>query len=127
MDIPRGSQADLKLTMPQQVMVSAYHDFTDRFAPMGNVGWQNWSAYGKPDVTIHGGGASTRQLDLDQGYNDTWHIAIGAYYGLAPEWLLTGGFAYDGPAVSNSNRTVSFPMDQQFRYAWGCSMLSARP
>jgi long-chain fatty acid transport protein len=118
-DVPVGSQVDLKLTMPQQVMVSAYHEFTDRFALMGNVGWQNWRAFGQPEVTIHGGGAATRELNLEQGYDDTWHVAIGAHYRLTPEWLLTGGFAYDSSAVSDCRRTVAFPVDQQFRYALG--------
>jgi long-chain fatty acid transport protein len=118
-DVPVGSQADIELTWPQQVMVSAYHDFTERFALMGNVGWQNWSAFGTPDVTIHGSSAPTRELAVDQGYTDTWHIAIGAHFRLNPEWLLTGGFAYDSSAVSDANRTLAFAVDQQFRYALG--------
>ena len=125
-DVPVGSQVDVKLTMPQQVMVSAYHEFTDRFALMGNVGWQDWSAFGQPDVTIHGGGAPRREFTLDQGYDDTWHVAIGAHYRLTPEWLLTGGFAYDSSAVSNSRRTVAFPVDQQFRYALGVQYILSK-
>jgi long-chain fatty acid transport protein len=99
-------------------MVSAYHEFTDKFALMGNAGWQNWSAFGRPDVTIRGGGP-TREFTVDQGYNDTWHVAIGAHYRLTPAWLIMGGFAYDSSAVPDSRRTVAFPVDQQFRYALG--------
>ena len=29
-------------TMPQQVMLSAYHELNDRWALMGNLGWQDW-------------------------------------------------------------------------------------
>jgi hypothetical protein len=31
-DVPVGSQIDLKLTMPQQMMASAYHAFDDQLA-----------------------------------------------------------------------------------------------
>jgi hypothetical protein len=51
-DIPVGSQVDLKLSMPQQVMASAYHAYNDRLALMLNFGWQNWSAFGRPSLLI---------------------------------------------------------------------------
>ena len=53
-DVPIGSKVDLKLTMPQQVMASAYHAFTDQLALMVNFGWQNWSAFGRPSLVISG-------------------------------------------------------------------------
>jgi len=116
-DIPVGSQVDLKLTMPQQIMASAYHAFTDQFALMANFGWQNWSAFGRSSVLISGN--PNRRLSLDQGYENTYHTAIGAHYWVTPDWLLKAGFAYDSSAVSNTNRTLAFPVDRQFRYALG--------
>lgn len=70
LEIPVGSKVDLKLTMPQQVMASVYHQFNDKLALMGNFGWQNWSAFGQPTVVIHGD--STRNVTVDQGYHDTF-------------------------------------------------------
>jgi long-chain fatty acid transport protein len=116
-NVPVGSQVDLRLTMPQQVMASAYHTFNDRLALMLNFGWQNWSAFGKPSVVISGD--PNNHLTLDQGYNDTFHTAIGVHYWVAPEWLLKAGFAYDTSAVSDATRTLAFPVDRQFRYALG--------
>jgi long-chain fatty acid transport protein len=117
LEIPAGSQVDLKLTMPQQVMASAYHQFNDRLALMGNFGWQNWNAFGQPSVIVHGN--PNRRFTVDQGYEDTFHTAIGIHYRVAEKWLLMGGFAYDSSAVSDSRRTVAFPVDEQFRYAIG--------
>jgi long-chain fatty acid transport protein len=116
-DVPVGSQIDLKLTMPQQMMASAYHAFDDQLALMLNFGWQNWSAFGRPSVLISSN--SNRRLSLDQGYNDTFHTAIGVHYQLTPAWLLKAGFAYDTSAVSDANRTLAFPVDRQFRCALG--------
>jgi long-chain fatty acid transport protein len=116
-NVPVGSQVDLKLTMPQQIMASAYHAFNDKLALMLNFGWQNWSAFGRPSVVISGN--PNQRLSLDLNYNDTFHTAIGAHYQLTPDWLLKAGFAYDTSAVSDANRTLSFPVDRQFRYALG--------
>jgi long-chain fatty acid transport protein len=116
-DIPVGSQVDLRLTMPQQVMASAYHAFNDRLALMLNFGWQNWSAFGAPSLVVSGD--PNRRLSLDQGYNDTFHTAIGVHYWATPQWLLKAGFAYDTSAVSDADRTLGFPVDRQFRYALG--------
>jgi long-subunit fatty acid transport protein len=33
------------ITAPQQVMGSAYHRLNDRWAMMGNLGWQDWSEF----------------------------------------------------------------------------------
>ncbi len=107
LEIPAGSQVDLKLTMPQQVMASAYHQFNDRLALMGNFGWQNWNAFGQPSVIVHGN--PNRRFTVDQGYEDTFHTAIGIHYRVAEKWLLMGGFAYDSSAVSDSRRTVGLP------------------
>jgi long-chain fatty acid transport protein len=103
--------------MPQQVMASAYHAFNDRLALMLNFGWQNWSAFGAPSLVVSGD--PNRRLSLDQGYNDTFHTAIGVHYWATPQWLLKAGFAYDTSAVSDADRTLGFPVDRQFRYALG--------
>lgn len=116
LDVPRGSKVDVTLTNPQEVMVSAYHDLTPKLAIMGNFGWQNWAAFGRVPVKVQGTGIDTT---LDANYQDTYHVAIGAQYRVAPSWLLTAGFAYDSSPVSDANRTVAFAVDRQFRYAGG--------
>jgi len=116
-NVPVGSQVDLKLTMPQQVMASAYHAFNDQLALMLNFGWQNWSAFGRPSVVVSGN--PNQRLSLDLGYNDTFHTAVGVHYRPTESWLLKAGFAYDTSAVSEANRTLTFPVDRQFRYALG--------
>src|SRR5512137_1678691 len=47
------SSMDLGMTVPQMVMFSAYHDLNEKWAVMGNLGWQNWSRFGKVDVQIN--------------------------------------------------------------------------
>ncbi len=104
---------DLSMTVPQMVMFSAYHELNAKWAVMGNLGWQDWSSFGKVDVSV-----SPTSLTVDNDYNDTWHVALGAQYRHSPAWTFTGGVAYDSSAVDDDKRTVSVPMGE----VWGFGM-----
>lgn len=109
-----GKPVDMSLTIPQEVMLSAYRDLTPRIAVMGNLGWQNWAAFGKPELTV-----SNTQLTVDQDYQDTFSVAIGGQFRLMDPLLLSTGFCFDTSAVSGGNRTVSFAVDDQYRIGLG--------
>ena len=47
-----GVKVNVPLTEPQQVMASAVYEVLPNFSLMGNVGWQNWSAFGEFPVGI---------------------------------------------------------------------------
>jgi long-chain fatty acid transport protein len=108
---------DLGLTVPQQVMLSAYHQLTDRWAIMGNVVWQDWSAFGKPDISIADSAVSNETVNLN--YDDTWGVALGVQYGFADGWLWSVGGGFESSPVGEDERSPSLPMDQQFRIGTG--------
>ncbi len=108
---------DLGMTVPQMVMFSAYHEINEKWAVMGNVGWQNWSRFGKVDVGINSSNPTT--LTTDSDYNDTWHVALGAQYRYSPAWTFTCGVAYDSSAVDDDKRSVVVPMGEAWRFALG--------
>lgn len=110
-------QADLDMNLPQQVMFSAYHEFTEDFAVMGNIAWQDWSDFGETNVTLTT--STTDSVTADRNFDDTWHFAIGAQYRLAPDWKVSTGLAYDTSPVSDSDRTPDAPLDRQIRVAGG--------
>jgi long-chain fatty acid transport protein len=58
-----NGQLNLGMRAPQAVMVSAFHDVTDRLALLANVGWEDWSKFGKVDVGIVDN--TTRSLTTD--------------------------------------------------------------
>jgi long-chain fatty acid transport protein len=107
----------LGLTVPQQVMVSAYHQLTDRWAIMGNVVWQDWSQFGKPDISIATTGVSNETVNLN--YDDTWGFALGVQYAVADGWLWSVGGGYDTSPMSESQRSPAVPLDRQFRLGTG--------
>jgi long-chain fatty acid transport protein len=78
------------VTAPQQLMGSAYHRLNDRWAVMGNLGWQDWSEFA--DATLETeGGTVTSSMRLQ----DTWHAAVGMQYTLNQQTKLNAGVAFD--------------------------------
>ncbi len=112
-----GAKVDLGLTIPNQVMVSAYHDVTDTIAIVGNIVWQQWSQFGQPTLEVTS--TTSRDATTDLDYNDTWGLSIGGRYRFAPDWLWSVGFAYDTSPMSKSQRTPAMPLDRQIRVGTG--------
>lgn len=106
---------DLGVTVPQSVMVSAYHDLNEQWAIMGNLGWQNWDQFGQVQAGVESGGVTTLELE----YQDTWHVALGTQFQASDQWLLSAGVAYDSSAVDDEHRTVTLPMGQAWRFGLG--------
>lgn len=109
------SELGLGMTVPQSVMLSAYHAFGEKWAVMADFGWQDWSDFGYVEAGVETGGATTLNLK----YQDTWHGAVGAQYQASDKWRLSGGVAFDSSAVENENRTVTLPMGQLWRFGLG--------
>ncbi len=110
-------KVDLGMTVPQVVMFSAYHQLTDQWAIMGNIGWQDQSDAGKTNISLKG--STSNSITADRNYDDTWHFAVGTQYRFTQKWLLSAGVAYDESPVSTADRTPDMPLDRQWRYATG--------
>lgn len=112
-----GSSLDLDMTIPQEVMVSAYRGVTEDLALMANFGWQNWNQFGQYTVALETSPPRTTAADAEM--DDTFHGAIGVHYRLAEPTLLQLGFAYDSSALTEPHRGPSLPVDQQLRFGLG--------
>lgn len=111
-------QLDLGVTVPQSVMVSSYHEFTDHLAMMLDFGWQNWSQFGKVEIGLSGTPAAL-STTTSLNYQDTYHVALGSRFRLNEGWLLNTGFAWDSSMIPNQSYTVSLPVGQAYRYGLG--------
>jgi len=107
----------IDFTMPQALMLSGYHELSDRWALMGNLGWQDWSEFGKVGVTV--ASEDTSSLTVDRNYKDTWHVAFGAQYRVTDPWLLTAGIAYDSSMMDDEDRTPDLPLGEAWRFGLG--------
>ena len=110
-------QLDVGVTVPQSVMVSLYHELSEKWAVLANGGWQNWNEFGYLEVGVDT--ATPTRLTKELNYRDTWHGALGGQYRVSEGWLLSAGVAYDSSAVNDANRTVALPMGETYRIGLG--------
>ncbi len=112
-----GSRVNVPITEPQQGMASALYEVFPNFSLMGNVGWQNWSAFGEFPVGISA--RNQRTIEANLHFSDTYQLAIGQQYRFTENVQWSAGFAYDSAPVSQENRSVVLPLDRQLRYGTG--------
>src|SRR5277367_2250283 len=112
-----GAKVNIPMEVPQQVMLSAVYDVIPNFSLLGDVGWQNWSAFGEFPIGIST--AKQRTVTANLHFSDTCHIAIGQQFRIGEKWLWSAGFAYDSSPVSKTNRVPALPLDRQLRYGTG--------
>ena len=113
----KNRQSTVHFTLPNQLMLSVYHELTPDFALMVDLGWQNWSQFGQIGVSIDAPDSTSTSVDAN--FQDTWHVAFGGRYRLNPVWSFSAGMAYDSSPVTDSNRSIALPLDRQYRYALG--------
>ncbi|MGI9330379.1 MAG: OmpP1/FadL family transporter [Gammaproteobacteria bacterium] len=109
---------DLGVTMPQQLHGAIHHQWNDKLALLGSVGWEEFSEFGKIQVGVDAinGGISTT---VDADFRDVWHFGIGTEYQLNPKWLLTAGFSRDTSMSTDRTRPIVIPLGTMRRYAIG--------
>jgi long-chain fatty acid transport protein len=114
--LDRGKKLDLGMKMPQSIMAGVYHRFNDQWAILGSVGWDDWSRFGLVNVDLSGTEPEAR---VDAGFDDTWHIGVGAEYQYNPDLMLIAGFSYDSSMMDSDTRPINLPLGDMYRYAAG--------
>jgi long-chain fatty acid transport protein len=115
--IDTTASIDLGMTVPQTVMVSYFQAIGDKWAVMGDVGWQNWATFGTVEVQLTTN--PPKGLTTSIGYLNTWHGALGAQVQLAEPWLLTFGVAYDSTMTNDTNRSLPLAIGAAWRFGLG--------
>lgn len=113
-----GARIDLGVTVPQQLMGSVFTKIDERWAVMGNVGWQQWSKFGEVEVGIENA-LNPQSLTTAIDFKDTWHVAVGAQYRPSGPWTLNFGVAYDSGFQSSGNVSPLLPVNAAWRFGVG--------
>jgi len=110
------------MTAPQQLMGSVYHRLSDRWAVMGNLGWQDWSAFA--EATLETDGVTVTSSMMLQ---DTWHAAVGVQYTLNDKTRLNGGVAFDTSMYEDQSQTsFALPSGKTWRMGAGVQYALSR-
>ncbi len=107
---------DIKLEWdnPQWLEIGISYQFNDEWMAAINIGWQEWSTFSENVITIPASDGVPVVLDRD--WDDTWHAGIAvSRIGERHQWSL--GFSYESSPVSDSKRTIDFPVDEQFKFS----------
>lgn len=100
---------------PQQIMFSLVHDFTPQWSVMGDLGWQDWSQFGAPQVQVNG-----QSIDKTSRMKDTWHTAVGVQYRPTEQWRLNAGVAFDSsPYRDQHDVAMTLPTGDEWRFGTG--------
>jgi long-chain fatty acid transport protein len=111
---PANTGTDTEITLAQFIRASIYHELNDRWALLGTIDWEDWSAFNNINISSGRGSAI-----IPRNWDDTYKFAAGIHYRPAEQWLLQAGFAYDTSPVDADDRTPDMPIDRQIRYATG--------
>lgn len=110
-DLPLSAQ----VRAPQQIMTSLVHDINTQWSVMGDLGWQDWSQFGAPQITLNG-----QTPDKTNRMKDTWHTAVGVQYRPTVQWRLNAGVAFDSsPYGDQSNAAMTLPTGDEWRFGTG--------
>lgn len=107
---------DLGVKMPQTITAGIHHQWDDKWALLGSVGWEEFSEFGKVQVGLDDTGIKTT---LDENFRDVWHFGVGTEYKYAPGWEMTAGFSADSSMSTDSTRPIVIPLGTMYRYALG--------
>ena len=113
-----GTKADLDLNVPQSILLGVHHDINDDWSIMASIAWQEWSAFGKQEISVTSPDPADIEKDLD--FDDTWHFALGAQYQINPELRWSFGISHDtSPIDKAEDRSPDVPFDRIWRFATG--------
>lgn len=106
-----------KLNLPDMVLAGVSQQLNDRWTVLGSVNWYKWSNFKTIPVRSEEFGNSA----VDQNYEDTWGVAIGARYRLNDQWLLKGGIQYDQTPTVQPERSTRIPDGDRLWFAGGAT------
>jgi len=116
------SPANTSLTLAQFMRIGVYHDFNEKFAILGTLGWEDWSALESQFITVDG----LSQVSLPRNWEDTYRYGVGFHYRVSDPWLLRFGLNYDTSPTRAADRTADLPIDAQTRLGAGFQNVRAR-
>jgi long-chain fatty acid transport protein len=110
-----NAELELGIKVPQGVMASFFHQVDPRWAILGNVGWEQWSKFGKIDVGVENNDIKETDLHFD----DTWHAALGAQYRASDALTYNFGIAYDSHFQDGGDVSPLLPGNRAWRFGIG--------
>ena len=109
-----------KVSLPQTISVSGFHEINNDIAVMADITWTGWNSF--QELRIQYDNPVQPDSVTTEDWNNVYRIAIGAQYQLNNQWLLRTGIAYDeSPVPSAERRTPRLPGSDRKWLSFGAS------
>lgn len=104
--------------LPGSASLSVVSRLNDAWEFLADATWTGWSSFDRLKVVRATTGATV--TDIDESWDDTWRISVGANYRQNQKWLWRMGVAYDqGPVPDAQHRTPRIPDGDRIWLAFG--------
>lgn len=95
------------LTTPDVVEAGVREKIDGQWTALLEVDWTNWSVFRQLQVSAAN---PAQPPDITNAqWNNSWLAAVGAEFAPGDDWLLRGGFAYDGSPIPTSTLDPRIP------------------
>lgn len=102
-----GTEVDVDFTIPAQVQVGFYTEFSDRWSLTGDVIWLDMSEFGVTHVSVE-----QDSVSVDSTFRDMWVMTTGLKYNLGDGHAVSVGGLYATSPVKDSKRVLDLPLDR---------------
>lgn len=132
-----NGQTGASINLPAYTMLSAFHQFNDKWSLMGTGVYTDWKQIqqisvgpvvqprivtGLPPAQALGIAATQTQLGtvtFPENFDSTWHLSLGTDYQATEHWRLRAGAGYDESPVNSVDRGVRLPDANRYQLAGG--------
>lgn len=118
---PPANKIDIDWDNPQLLKAGLRYRFAAGKLLMFSADWEDWSAFSDNRLGLSGGVLNPAGV-LDRKFKDTWSAGI-AFVDISNKARgYSLGFSYDSSPVSDKNRTIDLPFDENYKlsaaYKW---------
>jgi len=112
----RNAPGTADLNLPDILAIGFAHKVTPKLTLMAEYNWYGWSNF-KEIRVVQAGGERT----VEQNYEDTFSVAVGAQYEIDESWTVRGGFQYDETPTVDNFRSTRTPDGDRYWLSAGAS------
>ena len=106
--------AHARVTTPEILDISVYHELSPQWAVMADVSWTNWSRFKNLIITYDNPLRSATVTK--ESWKDGYFFALGAEYKASEQLAVRAGVAYDKAPTPTEERTPRIPDSDRI---WG--------
>ncbi len=116
----KNTTASAELTTPDEVIVAATYDFTDKLTLGAAVTYTSWSVFDGLTIEYDSLAAvGAPEVSLEKNWKDTVRFAVGGSYKLNDAWVLRASYTYDDSPLNKAHPDYLVPAHDRHIFGFG--------